>query len=1218
MQRLSFLLIAFLSFFALESCKDVRLGADGVDASGGIGRGGGGGGAAGAGGMTSSAAGTTATGGATSSPGGTTSSTGGTTVTTLATGLNSPSSLVVDATSVYFINEGTAANNYVDPALMKVPTGGGKATTVVSVQWTPSGLAIAGTNLYWTNYFASNTVMMVPISGGNPATLVSGQTGSRGPEGIAVDATNVYWANSTGSGTVMKLPLGGGTPITLASGLDFPGDIAVDATNVYWMNQGTSGRADGYARLMTVPIKGGTPTTLASADGMASGGVAVDATSVYWVYYIYYSDNAAPGDNPTPYGGTAGCAGTVLKIPVGGGTPITLASGQFCSGGQVAVDATAVYWVNGGLQANGYTDGAVMALPLAGGTPIAVAAMQNTNGGLAIDATSVYWTIGGTADGDGAVLKAPKIAFGGTGGTGGASGGTTGTGGANGAGGSAGTSLTDNVALQELLANWRVTEVRVRGDEIWFNLAALCTDCQLPPYSSRIPLTYKLVVLSNKGIKSFVLGGENGLRALTVDSQQRVFAIKFGPDVDEGVVELSSLTSGTQFLQDIPLLFPTQGALDLAIDSESNLWLVTLQGLQKWNGTNSILYDTSNSALPTSEVHGLAIDKHDAKWVGLGLANGKATGLMKILGDNWQYIPYSSISALASADYASVECVDKDNNLWVSPSNWGNGPSMVRYDGTNWIAEDANTVYCDSSGTAWNVKVSFNPTPTGSPDSLDVVNGVASWDRGTWRSVDVSSITRSILSLDVYRTTLILGTLKGVAFVDGIGTGGAGGASGTGGTTGAAGGANGGANGGATGTGGANGGSTGANGGTTSSLDAGGANSCQNPLPLRCGDRLNHSTLVQGRPNVWVGYDASQRWESGPETIYAFQTPATCQVVARLKNLTVDLDLFFMTSCDPKSATECSSTPLDLQTIETVGFTSQPGQPYFVVVDGYNGAAGSYTLEVDCTCNQDAGAVDAPPADAQGDAGIAPGCDLTVASNAMSAFGLITSGSVQTSNATLPAVLATDANWGLKADVCRQAGYDITPLAGKTICSVSQDMTQLCQGLPAGVTVLMNSGSVACIYKHIRTGVMIAPGIWSATDPSCTEPTIAAGATVLCEGSSCTSATGPCCPTTNFMDVVPRCSALCQSPTITCDGPEDCSNGAVCCSVESTAAGFGSASCVSPPECLTPNTRMICHQDADCPSPQHCGVPNPMPAYVSPYSYPEPVYWQVGFQVCAP
>ncbi len=53
--------------------------------------------------------------------------------------------------------------------------------------------------------------------------------------------------------------------------------------------------------------------------------IAADATDVYWTTY--------------------GVSGTVMKVAIGGNTPITLASGQDYPR-SIAVDATNVYWAN--------------------------------------------------------------------------------------------------------------------------------------------------------------------------------------------------------------------------------------------------------------------------------------------------------------------------------------------------------------------------------------------------------------------------------------------------------------------------------------------------------------------------------------------------------------------------------------------------------------------------------------------------------------------------------------------------------------------------------------------------------------------------------------------------------------------------------------------------------------------------------------------------------
>ncbi len=139
--------------------------------------------------------------------------------------------------------------------------------------------------------------------------------------------------------------------------------------------------------------------------------------------------------------------------------------------------------------------------------------------------------------------------------------------------------------------------------------------------------------------------------------------------------------------------------------------------------------------------------------------------------------------------------------------------------------------------------------------------------------------------------------------------------------------------------------------GSSGSTDAA-ATGCSGALPISCGEVVNHSTLIEGRRSVWDGYPTTARGLTGPETLYVFSSAGACQVTATLSELTVDLDLLLLTDCTPAANTRSSSTPLDLQTVETVRFTAKGSQTYLLVVDGYASAAGSYTLEIDCACSK--------------------------------------------------------------------------------------------------------------------------------------------------------------------------------------------------------------------------------------------------------------------------
>jgi hypothetical protein len=177
------------------------------------------------------------------------------------------------------------------------------------------------------------------------------------------------------------------------------------------------------------------------------------------------------------------------------------------------------------------------------------------------------------------------------------------------------------------------------------------------------------------------------------------------------------------------------------------------------------------------------------------------------------------------------------------------------------------------------------------------------------------------------------------------GAGGGGGIEGRGG----AGGAGGGGDGGAMGGRGGGGGSLPGSGGQTGSIDGGG-DLCAAARPLKCGDFVSDSTALSGRPSVWFGYGGTARGETGREVVYAFQSTNDCAVTVELGPTTVDLDLFALSACNPLSGNfAASSTPLDIQTVEAVSWINRPGTVY-IVVDGYNGAEGAYSLDVRCTC----------------------------------------------------------------------------------------------------------------------------------------------------------------------------------------------------------------------------------------------------------------------------
>ena len=117
---------------------------------------------------------------------------------------------------------------------------------------------------------------------------------------------------------------------------------------------------------MRVPVGGGDPVEIASGQTNPTV-VVVDTSSIY---------RANLGD-------VGGNDGSIVKMPLAGGTPVSIASGLTGPGG-LALDATSVYWTE-------MNAGTVMQAPLGGGNPQALAIGQNQPFAIAVSATSVFW-----------------------------------------------------------------------------------------------------------------------------------------------------------------------------------------------------------------------------------------------------------------------------------------------------------------------------------------------------------------------------------------------------------------------------------------------------------------------------------------------------------------------------------------------------------------------------------------------------------------------------------------------------------------------------------------------------------------------------------------------------------------------------------------------------------------------------------------------------------
>jgi len=173
---------------------------------------------------------------------------------------------------------------------------------------------------------------------------------------------------------------------------------------------------------------------------------------------------------------------------------------------------------------------------------------------------------------------------------------------------------------------------------------------------------------------------------------------------------------------------PSNNVSSICIDDSGNKWIGTGtgglydmgglydngNGLAKFNDTDWIVYNSSNSELPSNNITCIEIDDSGTKYI------GTIEGLVEITDGYWEVYTSTSGTSSLPTDVISCMAIDIDRNIWVGTRYWfyengdeyGKGIVQLIRDTFGWgfVYDEGNSelpnndIYCieiDKHGNIW-------------------------------------------------------------------------------------------------------------------------------------------------------------------------------------------------------------------------------------------------------------------------------------------------------------------------------------------------------------------------------------------------------------------------------------------------------------------------------------------------------------------------------------
>ncbi|MBN2835998.1 MAG: T9SS type A sorting domain-containing protein [Candidatus Delongbacteria bacterium] len=114
--------------------------------------------------------------------------------------------------------------------------------------------------------------------------------------------------------------------------------------------------------------------------------------------------------------------------------------------------------------------------------------------------------------------------------------------------------------------------------------------------------------------------------------------------------------------------------METEVDKDGNLWVATSnQGLLFFNGDNWLIYNSSNSLLPSDDVYDISINENNMVWI----ATKEGLAIL----ENGIILVYDHSNSPLYGGTVWQVCYDSDNICWVHDHNG----EIYKFDGSEWV-----------------------------------------------------------------------------------------------------------------------------------------------------------------------------------------------------------------------------------------------------------------------------------------------------------------------------------------------------------------------------------------------------------------------------------------------------------------------------------------------------------------------------------------------------